>query len=620
MGIFCRISDMRNIRYHIPSSTVLVLLAVLLLTSCAVEKKSVYPSRNTPPGRSIQTPPQGKMLPQTRDIQYRETISRETRMEESQSGAALPPDTTLPLLTLVNDRIVAFEEKSAQWQRFTEQAYLPADEEKARTIAECGERLNTILSDYNELHRTLIHESRDRRVDESALGAFLATEKQDLDFLESECQQLLAAGSLAGDWIKRTKEELLREQEKDIHERMASGDYQAVIELYTQLPLEKEELPSYEATYDYGQALLRSGREVAAAEVFRDLLMRLQKQSQIEKEFKLMQLIADLQFGMQNYENAFERYIDIINRYAGLGENIEWARKQQSMISSRNYKGIEVRNFAELMRAYLTYNVERDGFRVYKLASRYLEDFPESSVKPTVMHILYESKDRAEAWFALVLQQINQLRAEKNYEKALTLIEGLPMQEIPQDRREKLNSLTDELITARYKETEAQRQALAESLQETWNKGEEFLRTREYDQAIEVFSSMLETSYAERADEKIVEASRLAAQEDRRTAAELFVQAGNTNDRNVKIDLLLRSRQLLKGILEKYPRSGLTDKAVKNLATIEEEIRAIDPALLIESESTTDEQEYLLQPAETTVNGIPLGEWKGDLQRKEFRE
>jgi len=520
----------------------------------------------------------------------------------------------LPLLTLVDDRIVAYEEKAKQWEAFSaEAAGVTLDEEHVNKIEGCRSILNAIISGYNRLHDQLISESNGRGADASVLDGFLETERQDLGYLESDCQQIVTTNRESGGWIAGTMDRMLEEKEQELAEKMASGEYQQVVELYPQLPLEKGQRPSYKTSYSYGQALLRSGREEEAAQVFQDLLSNLQVQNEVEREFKLMQLIADLQFGMEQYNSAFEKYTDIINRYAGLGENIDWARRQQAVISGRSTQGIEVKNFAEIMRGYLGYNPERDAYRVFLLASRFVEDFPDSSVIPTVNHILYESRDRADEWFAMVMQRVGTLKAEKKYQEALQVIDRLPHDALPVEKKELLNTVSDELVSASFEQEESQRQAMEEALQDVWNKGQAHLRNKEYDQAIEVFASLKDTAYAEQANEKIVEASQLAAQEDRRTAAELFVQSGKMSDPTKRADLLLQSRWLLKGILEKYPQSGLTEKVQKNLERIEEEIRTIDPALLTEPEPSTNDQIMIQQPAGTTINGIPLGKWKEDV-------
>jgi tetratricopeptide (TPR) repeat protein len=188
------------------------------------------------------------------------------------------------------------------------------------------------------------------------------------------------------------------------------------------------------------------------------------------------------------------------------------------------------------------------------------------------------------------------------------------MNQMPMEKKELLNSLSDELITISFEVEESKRMAVEEAMHEIWSEGQTLLRSKEYDQAIEVFSTLLETTYAERANDKIVEASQLAAQEDRRKAAELFVRATKTNDQESRVALLLQSRELLKGILQKYQQSGLVEKAERNLRRIEQEIMVIDPSLLIEPEVSAEEEDdddkIFQQPMETTINGTPLRNWK----------
>ena len=102
------------------------------------------------------------------------------------------------------------------------------------------------------------------------------------------------------------------------------------------------------------------------------------------------------------------------------------------------------------------------------------------------------------------------------------------------------------------------------------------MQAKEYDAAIQTFSGLLNTSYGTRAGMQIEEASRLAAQDDRKKAAELFVRANRTTDPEARKQLLLSSRALLQDILQKYPQSGLEDKIRRNLNRIDQELGAID--------------------------------------------
>ena len=605
---------MLNNRYRKLSGLILLIFAAFILNNCVADKKTVdpYPDRSyTKSAAKVRPNSSQSAKPAPRNSSVEKTAPKKSIWQPAEMSKEISSKSILPMMTMVNDRIIVYEGKAEQWNAFVSEASnIQLEEEQKDKIASCQSQLTYILDGYETLHMQLIRESSSDTTDASIIESFLETERLDINFLEGDCHKIVLAAEQQGAWIEGTRERLLEERERELNEKMLSGDYLQVIELYIQLPLAEGQHASYEATHNYGQALLRSGRENDAAEVFQSMLLNLREQNLIEREFKLMKLIADIQFGMENFDQAFERYIHIINRYAGLGENIDWARKQQTIISSRNSRGIEVRNYAELIKAYLTYNVERDAFKVFLLASSFLEDFPDSVVTPTVNHVLYESRDRAEAWFASVMQRVSTLRGAKKFQEALQLVENLPIHYMPLDKREQLGMLTDDLVSASFEEEESKRIAFEEAMQDIWSKAQNLLQAKDYDQAIEVFTSLLETTYADRAHDKIVEASQLAAQEDRREAAELFVRSNKAQDRNTKIALLLKSRQLLKGILTKYPKSGLVEKAQRNLDRIEAEIRSIDPALLNEPELTEESQKTFQHTPMTTVNGIPIGEWK----------
>lgn len=589
------------------------LFFLFILSGCASNKRTVdpYPDRSYTRSVAKTAPRQSDQA--NSDLKQRQLRTNEHRRSLSQqpSQPSISSQSLLPMLTLVNDRILAFEAKQDQWNSVVaETTAVPVEEEITDQMQSCQEQMNAILARYEELHQLLIQESNAETVESSVVDSYLSAQRLDIAFLEGNCQQIFAVDEQGRGWVTGTRDRLQEDLEREINEKMRSGEYLQVIDLYSKLPLNEGQYPSYETTYNYGQSLLRSGREKDAAEVFQELLLRLREQDQLEDEFKLMKLVADIEFSMENFDSAFERYIHIINRYAGLGENIDWARRQQTMISMQNSKGLEVRTYAELLRAWLTYNPERDAFKVYLLAKDFQESFPDSSVMPKVNQIMSESGDRAEAWFALVMQRFNSLKAEKKYQDAQKLLESLPMHQMTMDKREQLTKLNDELVSLIFEEQEAKRQAFEEEVLETWQEGLSLLRAKEYDQSITVFETLLNTTYAGPAKEKIVEASQLAAQEDRREAAELFVRAGNATDHDTQVTLLLQSRRLLQGILTKYPESGLVEKAKRNLETIEDQIRAIDPALLIEPEMPANDQEMFQHSEIKTIDGISAGEWK----------
>ncbi len=576
---------MLNCNFRKISWLLLIYLSIFLLTSCTAQKKPVnrYKDKDRvsqPVDTKQRTSDNSKSLPVVKNI--RPEIN-ETEFEEFSDGekADLAPDDILPALTLVDDRIIVYENKLEAWNVIIAEAFkLNLDAEQQSKIAACQRRIHDILKGYNELHEMLLKKSSGQLVNKSGTDQLVSVERNDISFLESECQQIIKINQQSGGWIAGTKNQMLEEKDKEIAEAMTRNEYLQVIDLYEQLQVESDQDVSMETIFAYGQALLRTGSARKAETVFLDLLEKIRRNSQLKREFQLMKLIADINFGQEEYGRAFERYVDIINRYAGFGDNVEWARSQQSVIGSRQQKGTEVRSFSELLMAYLAYNAERDGYNVVVLARNFMDRYPDSAQVPVAARILLESGDKAEAWFASVISHVNRLKVEKKYEEGLTLIEQLPRLKLLPEKQEQLRILTEELISAQYEEAEILRLARDKELQETWNMGQAHLRAKEYDLAIEVFSSLQNTTYSDRAIMQIEEAAQLAAQEKRRKAAELFVMANSTKDLEKRTELLLTSRELLLSILAKYPQSELVEKVKRNLSRIEEEIMAIDPALL----------------------------------------
>ena len=106
------------------------------------------------------------------------------------------------------------------------------------------------------------------------------------------------------------------------------------------------------------------------------------------------------------------------------------------------------------------------------------------------------------------------------------------------------------------------------------------VKNEEYEEALKVFTELLETEYSSKAKQKIDEISLQAAKADRRKAADLFIRFTKTTDLESKKKLLVESRKLLKNILVKYPEVEIVPKVMGNIERVEQEMTAIDPNLI----------------------------------------
>jgi len=495
--------------------------------------------------------------------------------EQSVGGSAR--DVVVSSLALVNDRIIAYEDKLVAWKKLNaEVEKINLDIEQRDKITACREHLQGILDGYNSLHERLLQEGSARSDDVLIQDLFLGAEKDDIGFIESDCQHLLNGDHRTGGWLAGTRSRIVRKTEQDIAQAMASNDNQQVISLYEQLSRDPGQHLPYDMTLNYGRALMRSGREQDAGKIFQGLLAAIRKQGLVRKEFNLMGLIADLQFGLEKYDDAAKSYGELIGRYDQLGQMNDWARLQQAEIHLRDRQNGEVRAYAVLLRGYLGYNPDRDGFKVVLQAERFLHYYPESQIASGVNRILQESRVQAEKWFAGLVEQIERFKVDKMYQEGLLRLAQVSSLELPTDKQKKLRDMQDMLTLAQTNEAEQQRLSLEQAQQEDWKTAQAHLEAKEYDKAIEVFQGLLDTSFAEKAAARIREAIRLAARDERRKAAELFVRAGRAQNPDNKKRLLLTSRQLLQDILVKYPQADIIDKVKRNLQRINDEISAID--------------------------------------------
>jgi tetratricopeptide (TPR) repeat protein len=353
------------------------------------------------------------------------------------------------------------------------------------------------------------------------------------------------------------------------------ADYDRVITLYTTQTASTPGLvPAYETTFQYGQSLLKNHQEALARRVFVDLLARVRlQQGQDMLTFQLMQVIADLDFGTGSYDEARRQYEELVRvSIERGGRKEEWAGLQLAGLQPGSAKPEEMREYSILLKNYLAYTPKRDGYAVAEQAEKFLLTYPASRLVPSANIIHKTTREQAEAWLNQGIKRIEALANERKSQEPQTTADPTgPANPQPLGNQDAIKSPGTSGSNVQTPTAFDEK-----ALQAEYNKGVNLVEAKEYDKAIEGFSKLLRTPYEEKARARIDEAAKLGAQEDRQKAADLFVRASGSRDQETKKKLLLSSRQLLQGILVKYPQSGLNDKVQKNLSRIEEELKAID--------------------------------------------
>ena len=126
-----------------------------------------------------------------------------------------------------------------------------------------------------------------------------------------------------------------------------------------------------------------------------------------------------------------------------------------------------------------------------------------------------------------------------------------------------------------------QRQALAENPEcatTSYNLGVTLMKEEKFEEAINELSKLKDGERYGRESREMIERSiDEFARQKRGEAAKLFLMAKKTADPAEKRTLLLKSFELLKEVIKKYPTSSYSAKIIKNIAAVKQEIREVDP-------------------------------------------
>ncbi|MDD2466068.1 MAG: hypothetical protein PHI97_18880 [Desulfobulbus sp.] len=506
---------------------------------------------------------------------YQARAKREAAMQQGGTGQgsanATRRDVLMPAMSSINTRIHAYEEKLKEWQDLERRSgAMGLSSEQLNRINECRSQLQDILLEYTSLQKQLQQETRVDAAQLLAGNSLLQLNQQDIDYLESGCGNFLAE-------LKNPQSQVAAAPaDPQIKAAFDNSDYDQVINIYNQMAQAPGVTPASMTTYQYGQALVKNHQEAEGSRVLSELLEKIRQQpGQDGLLLPLTQLVADLDFTREAYDDAHRKYEEVIKISIEKGAHEdEWAGLQLAALQPGVVQPTELRDFGGLLRKYLAYTPKRDGFAVVEAANLYLQQHPYTTLTPNVNLLSKNARTQADTWLNRSLNQA-QPRVEDRPSPGVQISpvatptpeqSGATPVPVP-------GAVVDGTQNVAPQPTPV---ADTQSLQGDYDKGVALLQAKEYDQAITQLNRLQNTALDAKAQPMIAEASKQAGQAVRQKAAELFVRASNSRDTDEKRKLLLSSRDLLQGILTKYPQSGLADKVQRNLARIDADLRALD--------------------------------------------
>lgn len=577
----------------LPKNAVFIALCLLLATGCvATQKKTVTSSDSGVFGSTITSdneqgrfsgeavgPGQGVGIAEE-DIGFQGYQQRDIAGTE---GAIVEVQGPLPTMSYVNDRIFEYGRKLQRWQQIDEQsAALELNQQDSETMVNCFVDLQNVLNGYNQLRADML------RLNTGSSSLVISSEEvmdlqqSDISFLESMCGQLFAPeGDERINWSSREEETDLPQLETLIKRYTNSKEYEEVIQVWLKIPDHQKDRVNLRTKILYGNALMFLHQEEKAAQIYQQIVDEMSVSEEQKTDLvSLRKVLADLYIAAGNYSAAERQYRNISKDYQDLGSVEEWSELQLDMLARSGQGSPELREYSELLRDYLGFIPERDGYKIVWDADAFLAQYPYSAVASNVDIIKARVKAQADSWFSAYFIEVEQLAKEKKFINAIEKLEAIPTDLISTEQQEEVKAKNDELVLAEAVNRETRKIEKMQNLQERWNEGMLKVEQEEYDEAIAIFQTMLQTEYYAKAEDKINDLKLLAAKTDRRKAADLYIRYTKTSDMEMQKKLLTESRKLLTEILEKYPNVGITEKVKGNILRVEQEMNALDPNLL----------------------------------------
>ena len=478
-----------------------------------------------------------------------------------------------PALNTISSRIRSYEERLNEIRDIENSpSSMMIPHEQMGRLSGCKSELLDILTNYDALQKKLLQETDLETAREMASSTLLQVNQQDMQFLEGGCGRLLA--DLQSDQGRGAPPPPVATAplpppppayaapDPQIQDAFNAGDYTGVITLYNQQWAGTGQQPAPTTTWQYSQALLKNYQLDEAERVLVGLDEQLARQGGDPLGADVLRTLGDISFSAGNYQAAQQRYERLVRLPGNQGDS--WTPRQLAVLQQQTATADELSAYTTLVRNYLAYSPSRDGYAVAEQAEQFLSSYPASRLVANVNAIHKNTREQADGWLNRSVQRIEQRAASPDAAPGATA--PVPDVEAGAGQAPPLSS----------EQTAARDQAL----QELYDRGIGQMASKEYDLALQTFASLLGSNFDAQARQRITDTASLAGENNRQKAAELFVRASQTSDLESRKKLLMASRQLLRDIPVKYPQAGLDGKVERNLASVEQALRAIDPSLL----------------------------------------
>lgn len=557
-----------------------VAFCIVHLGGCALPEK---PMIDQPPSTTSSLPSSPVYIQENIDGQnlerpkYMDIGDQQEEPIQESGGVVLPSD------LYINDRISEYERKLDRWEELDRQSLtMKLKDEEAVQMVRCFRRLQDVLNGYTELRDKMLQADTMDVATKISNEEIFELQRSDIAFLENSCGRLLDdAEDKGAGWNQPEVGTDLSQLETLIDRYAADKQYDGIIETWLKIPESERGRVNLRSKILYGNALMHLQQEQKAAEIYQQVVDKMSASDEQATDLvSLRKLLADLYTASGNYTSASTEYKKISEDSLKIGQLEEWSKLQLSLIERSQEDSPELKDFSEILRNFLGYVPERDGYKIVWQAENFKNSYPYSLVISNVDLMKDSVSNGADKWFDGFMTKVDGLADERKFSEALTLLDTLPTDMLGADKQMQLQAKNEQLAQAEAVENETGKMAQIQDLQDQWNNGMLLVNSQRYEEAIGVFTSLLDTEYSAKARAKIRELTLDAANADRKKAADLFIRYTKTTDLESRKKLLVESRKYLKNILVKYPEVEIASKVRGNIERVEQEMNAIDPNLV----------------------------------------
>ncbi len=568
-------------------SVLLIVCCSMIMSGCFYEQKRkispaapVASERSQPLGATENEESVSGAVP----VQGAELPRRSIQSVERSGVAVGDAERIMPSVEYVTGRISEYNKKVDRWRERDSQAAvlrIPADE--SEKMVGCFRELQKVLNGYNRLHDILLRQASMPINGTISAKDVYELQQSDIAFLDGFCGQLVADKPKGTGGAKSEESGKLSSVEAVIAQHAVRGEFEELVQAWKQMPEASAARVQMNSKILYGKALMALQQEEEAVKVFRQMVDQMTSpDGQAADLLSLRKTLADLYIASGSYQDAEAQYLEISKEYKNMASIEDWAILQRSILKRGEQGGPELKDYSDLLKKYLGFNPAKDGYTVVWQADKFLQTYPYSPVASNVDLVRTAAREQADKWSNKALITTDEVDAKKPDQGASVKREITPdiIAPPPPAIQPQISPNTAEATIVEKVESEAVKLKKTQELERRWNEGIRLMEGAQYDKALEIFTPMLETEYSAKAAKKIAEASLLAAEAERRKAADLFIRFTKASDAENRKKLLIESRKCLLNILVKYPEVEITEKVLGNIKRVEKEMNAIDPNLI----------------------------------------